>query len=248
MSISAVYNTMSGMQLDQRRHRVIAENLAAADIPGFKASHVFGEQYKNEADKDNISGVGGGASRVDFSQGVIKQTGRALDFAVSGKGFFQVRSFDNRPMLTRNGAFMVNTDRELITSQGFKVEAEEGTLQLLPGDDLNKIEVSPEGVVKVRSGGNSRVVGRLKIVQLENTDDLERLTGSYYSLQAGKQARPFKEEQRFSVVNGAVEESNVNPIMTMASMIDASRSFQTGQRVLKMLEQRYQSEVTSFTR
>ena len=242
MSIESIYNTVSSLELEKAKHRILAENIAASDLTGFKKKFIISE---NAATKEHeLAGIKSSETKIDFSQGNIKYTDRALDFAIHGEGFFEVKNSQNQSLYTRNGAFLINKDRKLVTSEGFTVEGDNGEIIFNENDQIQNIEVSTNGLIKVLNNGTGvskyRIVGRINVVQIQNKQDMKRLTGNYFN--ATSNLKQYREEQPFIVKNKALETSNVKPIFAMAEMVESSRMFETGQKLMKMLEDRYQAE------
>ena len=247
------YNTMSGMELEMRRQEILANNLAAVSVPGFKSEFLVSSPTPNSGDgNDPLCGVKSGSIKVDFEQGEVKNTGRRLDFALQGKGFFQVSSEDGKTMYTRNGAFKVTSDFKLVTDQGFAVMNETGgEIVFLPQDDLSNLEVGADGTLKIRGDATQgyayRTVGKLKVQQISNLTEMERLTGSYYRMNAGVLPKEFTDPKpEFVVSNGMLEESNVSAMKTMTMLIQSSRDFEMCNKIMRMLTEMGNSERQTF--
>ncbi len=247
------YNTMSGMELEMRRQEVLANNLAAANIPGYKGEFLVSSPFKNAMDdQDGLSGVKTGAVKVDYAQGELKNTGRRLDFAIQGEGFFQLSSEDGKTLYTRNGAFTVNSDLKLVTDQGFSVLDETGgEIVFLPQDDLSRIEVSNDGSIKIMGGASQnysyRNVAKMKVQQISNIEELERLTGSYYRMKSGTIPKEYDAPHEFCVRNSMLEESNVSAMKTMTMLIQSSRDFEMSNKIMRMLVDISNNERQSFS-
>ncbi len=246
MSIESIYNTVSSLELEKAKHRILAENIAASDLTGFKKSFMISE---NAANKDReLAGIKSSESRIDFSQGSLKYTERPLDFAIQGEGFFEVKNSENQSFYTRNGSFLINKERQLVTAEGFTVESDGGEIVFNENDKLGNIEISSDGLISVLNSNEGvakyRVVGRINVMQISNKQELKRLTGNYFD--GSSNIKQYREEQPFTVKNNTLEMSNVKPIMAMSEMIESSRMFETGQKLMKMLENRYQAERSSM--
>ncbi|UDQ96690.1 flagellar hook basal-body protein [Lentisphaerota bacterium WC36G] len=242
MSIESVYNTVSSLEVEQTKHRILAENIAAADLAGFKKKFIISESASGKS--HDLAGLNQSESKIDFSQGNLKFTERPLDFAINGEGFFEVKNSQNQSMYTRNGAFLIDQNRRLVTNEGFTVEGDSGEIIFNENDSLQNIEITEDGLIKVLNTteglSSYRIAGRLNVVQINNKQDLQRLTGNYFN-STGK-LQKFRDEQPFTVKNKALEMSNVKPIFAMSEMVESSRMFETGQKLMKMLEDRYQAE------
>lgn len=248
------YNSLSGMELEMRRQEVLANNLAAASVAGYKSEFMVSSPFKNEMDDQHgLGGVMGGTLKIDYSQGELKHTGRNLDFAIQGEGFFQVSSTDGQTLYTRNGSFRVSNDLKLITDSGMSVMDENGgEITFLPQDNLDKLEIGTDGTLKVMGGGSNnytyRTIGKLKVQQIANKENLERLTGSYYRMQSGMKPKELPDPKpSFTVENAMLESANTSPIKTMTMLIQSSREFEISHNVMKMLSEAGTQEQQTFT-
>lgn len=245
-------NTLSGLDLEQKRQEVLANNLASASVPGYKNEFLVSSPFKKELDsQSNLGGVGSGKIKIDFRQGELKRTDRQLDFAISGEGFFKVRSSDNKDMYTRNGAFRVDNTLRLITDQGFAVlDDGGGEIRFSPEDNLDRLQANPDGTLQIMGNGQQkyamRTIAKLNVTQIENKDDLDRLSGSYFQVKKDKAVKPFEKPQDFTVSNASLEESNVSPIKTMTMLIESSREFEMGSRLMRMMVELNARELQTF--
>lgn len=244
------YSAMSGMNLEARRQEIIANNIAAANVPGYKAEFLLSSPNKGSSG-DSVTGVSGGAIKVDFSQGTLKNTGRQLDFALQGEGFFKVKTTDNKFLYTRNGAFTLDEKMTLVTDQGFQVvDDTDNPIIFLPDDNTSNLEVKSDGTLTLRGtlaeGFVYRDIAKLAITHVENKEDMERLTGSYFRMAEGKTAKAPEEPEVFHVSNCRLETSNVSPVKSMVQMIQSSREFEMGSRVMKMLSDMSSKEERTF--
>ena len=158
---------------------------------------------------------------LDMSQGSFEKTGNELDVAVQGTGFFVVKTA-NGPVYTRDGSFQLSADRQLVTAAGDPVLGQGGPITLVPGP----ISISPDGTIS----SNGALAGKLQVVEFPAGTQIECLGGTYYSAPAGK-AKPSTDSK---VLQGVIENSNVNPIAAMVQLVTAQRSAETMQRAMAM--------------
>jgi flagellar basal-body rod protein FlgF len=189
------------------------------------------------APKDVIGTMGSGIKSTrlvtDFTQGTITPAGGPLDFALKGDGFVEVKTpFGMR--YTRNGAFDLNEQKQLVTSEGYLVQGFKGDITL--ADD--KIIVNEFGEITA----GSQIVDKLKIVNFTNKGDLRKIGGSFYDYSTepkGKQV-PFEGQ----VVQGSIEQSNVDAITEMIKMINVQRDYESGQKLIRTFDETLTKAVT----
>jgi flagellar basal-body rod protein FlgF len=164
-----------------------------------------------------------GAASVDFRAGVMLPTGRDLDVALDGKGFFVIQT-PAGPRYTRNGSFTRSSDGTLVTADAMPVMGQNGPIKV-PG---GPVVIKPDGTVSV--GGAA--AGRLQVVDFGNYEGLGREEGGRFRAPAG--ATPAVSTGT-SVVSGTLEQSNVSVSQRMASLIEVSRGFEALQRGITMM-------------
>ncbi len=228
-----IYLSMAGAKATMQRQDVLANNLANASTTGFRAEMQAFRAVPVRGD--------GASTRVyalestignDTRAGPLQQTGRGLDVAAQGNAWFAVQALDGTEAYTRNGAFQVDSQGQVVTSTGLPVLGDGGPVTLPAGA---AVEVAADGSINATVGnGRPQQAGRLKLVSpeaplLRGTDGLFRAADG--DLTADPAAR---------VQGGALEGSNVNPIETMVAMIAAARQFEHQMKMLQGAEQREQ--------
>jgi flagellar basal body rod protein FlgG len=164
-----------------------------------------------------------GPTRVDMRSGSIVPTGRDLDLAVDGPGFFVVDT-NGGERYTRDGRFVRRADGVLATASGQAVLGDGGNITLGKG----LVQIDADGTV--RSGG--AVTGRLRVVEFDDPKGLTRESTSL--LRADNNASPGPAEIS-EVRSGALEQSNVSVVDRIAELTGVSRSFESLQRALSTL-------------
>jgi flagellar basal-body rod protein FlgF len=207
----------------------IANNLANASTPGYRAQRsVFsavlaetGDQVQTPLNRAmNSYGIMSGTT-LDRTEGALEKTGNGLDVAIQGTGFFVVKT-PTGTMYTRNGGFQVSASGQLVTATGDLVQGEKGPIAMLPGP----VSISADGTIS----SNGAVAGKLKLVDFAPGADLKSVGGTYYSA-AEKDATAAVGS---TVVQGSLENSNVNPVSSMVALITAQRGAEMVQRALSM--------------
>jgi len=227
-----IYTAAAGARALVQRQDGIANNLANANTPGFRADQVAfrAVPVRGEGAPTRVVSLEASAG-YDDSSGPIEQTGRNLDVAVMGKGYLAVQAPDGTEAYTRAGALQVNDQGVLVTSAGLPVNGEGGALNIPPA---STVTIGRDGTVSAQgSTGPAQTVGRLKLVNPEpgalrkGDDGLLRLDG-------GEEAPA---DPTVRVAGGALEGSNVNVVEAMVGMIAAARQFETNMKLLTTAEQ-----------
>lgn len=242
----------TGMQAQQTRIEVIANNLANVNTTGFKRSRAHfedllyqthqGSQIVQGADADSIDEIQIGrgtrlaaVQRVDV-QGTIELTGRPLDIAIEGPGFFQVQLPDGTMAYTRDGSFSISDRGTLVNHGGYTVTPGIN----IPGDST-ELTISRSGVVSVITGGDAIPVevGRLELSRFANSPGLRQLGENLYAETAssGEPLTGFAREAGFGrLLQGALEGSNVEIVQEMVDMITAMRAYEINSKAVKSAE------------
>jgi flagellar basal-body rod protein FlgF len=226
---SGYYAACTAMASRTRALDTIANNLANASTPGYRAQHnIFssvlaeaGDETESPLNKAmNNYGIMSGTT-LDRTQGAIQKTGNDLDVAIQGSGFFVVQTAGSS-MYTRDGAFQVSATGQLISAAGDPVMGEKGPIAILPG----KLSISADGTIS----SNGAVAGKLKLVDIAPGADLKSVGGTNYSAPESSETPAVGS----IVQQGALENSNVNPVTSMVELITAQRSAEMMQHALSM--------------
>lgn len=219
------YTALSGLRARIEQLDRLASDIANAGTAGYKAERtttVATERPTFRATLDSAVDVAPGPGRIDFTGGSIEPTGRDLDFALQGQGFFVIDTAQG-PRYTRNGQFGRRADGTLVTSDDQPVAGEGGPIRLGPG----KVLVEPDGTVRA---GNV-VAGKLRIVSFPSGNALTReSTGRF---RAADGVTPDASDA--TVESGSLEKSNVSVIDRMAQLTEVGRAFEALQRGITVL-------------
>ena len=159
--------------------------------------------------------------KTQFHQGIVQNTGKELDLAIEGEGFFKVKT-PQGIRYTRAGNLSLNKERVLINAEGFPVMGRKGEITL----NGQPIVLEKDGIIKV--AGNE--TDQISLVTFPDVDLLEKEGHTLFRL-----AVPQKEiEVRDSkILQGVLEASNVNPIEEMVNLIDAFRSYESCLKIIQ---------------
>jgi flagellar basal-body rod protein FlgG len=213
-----LYLAASGMLAEQVRQNQIANDLANASTPGYKADRTtqqsFGQLLLSNSQTGQAIGSQSTAVQVtgevtDFSPQPVKDTGEPLDFAITGDGFFGLQTA-NGTRYTRNGQFSADAQGLLVTADGDRVLGRNGRPLTIGAD--GKVDPRNLGVVLLtnpRKGGDNLVTGT---------------PGRPAGLLAGQ------------VRSGALEGSGADPTQAMVDMIASMRAYESGQKVIQTID------------
>lgn len=169
---------------------------------------------------------------TDFSQGNMLETGGTFDLALNGSGFFKIEGEDGKTYYTRDGSFTMNNIGELTTLEGYRVLGNGGPIVVNGGE----FSVSTNGQVIV----DGRMVSTLDIVDLDNKEYLRKIGNNLYQMVEGEDGEfENAEETPFQgqVIQGYLEESNVDSIREMIEMITLLRNFEAGQKAIRVQDE-----------
>lgn len=208
-----------------REAEVIANNVANVTTTGFKRRDVRFMEYLMPVAKGDaflpsdrrVSYVQERNTGLDPSQGAIERTGNPLDVAMRANTYLAIQS-QRGERYTRDGSLQLNARGELVLPSGETVMGESGPIAFSPQE--GRIEIANDGTVSSSQG----VRGKLKLMQFANPNTMLRNEGGnlYSAVQPGKAV-----DKDGGVISGALEKSNVKPVIEMSRLIEVSRAYQT---------------------
>jgi flagellar basal-body rod protein FlgF len=220
-----IYSALSGMRVRMDDLDRVAADLANVNTSGYKAeraSTTAAERPSFRRALESAIDVAEGGKAIDFRAGVIGSTGRDLDVAIDGAGFFTIQTPEGT-RYTRDGAFTRRGDGTLTTRDGHPVMGESGEIKLGPG----AISIAEDG--SIRTG--ETVAGRLKVVTFAADGDIERESGARF--RAATEATPMAANTR--VVGGSLEAANVSVVDRIAALTEIRRAFEGLQKSITLL-------------
>ncbi len=226
--IKGLQETGEAMKPMMARLEVIANNLANINTTGFKRDDVFPVVLQDAVAADGGRGAPLMTTRAatDFADGSLTRTNNPLDVAIQGGGFFVVET-PAGPRYTRNGNFALAVDGTLTTSRGFPVAGADGPLRFPDVQQLSRGAVAITDTGEISLDG--KTIGRLRIVRFERTADLTKDGTSMFI--APPATRPLDASpDSVAVKQGYLEESNVDGIEEMVTMIELMRAFESNQK------------------
>ncbi|WP_448249193.1 flagellar basal-body rod protein FlgF [Thalassotalea agariperforans] len=231
-----LYIAMSGAKQNMLALSINANNLANAKTTGFKAdlANARAMQAFGEGLPTRVFSMTERASQ-NFDSGSQLTTGKPLDVAIDGDGWFAVQSADGSEAYTRNGQFKITEDGALQTNEGELVIGEGGPIFIpLP---VKNISIGRSGTIMVQPEGAPALVqeeiGRIKMVR----PDVNSLTKGSDGLFRSRDGLPVAADITVQVNSGVLEGSNVNPINEMTAMISLQRQFEMQLKLMKTAEE-----------
>jgi flagellar basal-body rod protein FlgF len=233
------YIGLSQQVILQRRMEITANNLANMSTPGFKAQSVLSlDHIASPRDGGLIHQAMDYASYRNLAPGALTQTHNSLDLSIQGEGYFKVQT-PQGPRYTRDGGFALNAGREIVTKSGYPVLNDSNSAIVVP-PEAGQITVTRDGTISTELGE----LGRLRVVAFSQEQDMVEAGENLYDA-SQLQERPVA---GLHVVQGAIEGSNVNPILEMNKMIEISRMYQAAQRMLQNDHERIRGAIQKLTR
>ena len=213
---------------------VIANNIANVSTPGFKREAAKFEEFittvqaiEGQKGPQQVSFVKDAGITRDLSQGGIGHTGAPLDLAINGKGYFVIATpAGNR--YTRDGHFSLDQEGRIVTSDGQVVQGEGGAITVNPAD--GEIHISKDGIVSSVVNGSLNQLGKLRLAGFADEAALIKEGANLYSTTQGPTAAAGAVQQ------GALEGSNVQPVVEIAKMIEVMRAYEATATLSKSQE------------
>jgi flagellar basal-body rod protein FlgG len=252
----ALWIAKTGLDAQQTKMSVVSNNLANVNTTAFKQGRAVFEDllYQNvrqsggqtSQDTELPTGMSLGtgvrvvATEKLFTQGGMIQTDNAMDVAIKGRGFFQILMPDGNLAYTRDGTFQRNAEGELVTASGYALQ---------PGitipDGAQSITIGNDGVVSVQLAGQASPsqVGSLETVDFINPVGLQPIGENLYLETASSgtaQAGTPGLNGFGSLVQGALEGSNVNVVSELVNMIETQRAYEMNSKAISTNDQMMQ--------
>ena len=253
MSTFAMHVAKTGLNSQQIKMQVIANNLANVNTTGFKADRTNFESLlyqvlrgagENTSENTSLASglsVGTGTRLLNtskiHSQGSLINTGNSLDLSVEGDGFFQVLMPDGQIGYTRNGAFMRNAEGTVVTASGYPLQPE---IQIPEG--TNEINVSSDGIISVMLAGQSdpQEVGQIALANFVNPQGLQAI-GESFQIETAASGAPIEGNPRSAgfgkLSQGFLEGSNVNVVQQLVNMIETQRAYEVSSKSISAVDE-----------
>lgn len=265
--VKGLYTAYTGMINEQKRLDVMTNNLANSNTTGYKKealiAQAFDERlaikikdtssYANKPESIGYISLGTkiGETYTNWDQGAFQITDKDSDLALSGRGFFAI-SFTNKAgetsiKYTRDGAFTVDSEGFLRTSDGDYVLNADGAMNSTLGEE-SYVRIDPNLKYGIASDGsitqNGEVVDTIGVVDIDNYDYINKYGENLYDLIEGGNIVASEAV----VQQGMLESSNVNVVDEMVSMITIARAYEAGQKMIQTEDATLEKTVNSVGR
>lgn len=252
MPSSALYVARTGLEAQDTRMRVIANNLANVSTTAFKRDRAnfatlayqdgrtAGQQSSNETTYAvglNLgTGVGVQGTSTDTAQGTLQPTGNALDMALDGEGYFQVTMPGGQLAYTRAGNFTRSSEGLLVTSQGYPVQP-----QITIPEGAASITVALDGTVSATLPGSSQssTLGQITTASFVNPAALKAIGDNFYTETAASGAVQIGipgQNGRGNIRSGFLEASNVSTVTELVDMIECQRAYEINSKMISAVD------------
>lgn len=255
--IRSLFTAATGMEAQKINIDVIANNLANANTVGFKRGRADFQElvYQSVKSPGTISaegaqvptgiqiglGVKPVAVQKIFDQGDFVHTGNPLDLIIEGDGFFQISMPDGTVAYTRSGAFKLDNEGRIVTSDGYPIEP----AITVPANTIN-INVSSDGRVSVIQAGSITPVeiGQIELARFINPGGLKAI-GKNLFIQTDSSGEATtgnpSTEGLGSISQGFIELSNVNVVQEMVNMIISQRAYEINSKAVQASDEMLQT-------
>lgn len=253
---SALWVSKTGLTAQDKQLATISNNLANASTVGFKRDRVVFEdllyqiqrQPGSQSSESTLvpsgiqlgTGVRVVSTQKEFSTGSLQVTDQPLDMAINGRGFFQILLPDGNVAYTRNGEFHLSADGDLVSPDGLVLQPN----VTIPQNTIS-VTISRDGVVSALVQGDAAptVAGNVQLADFINPAGLQAIGSNLYleTASSGGVTQGAPDSNGFgSLVQGSIENSNVNIVEELVNMITTQRAYEMNSKVIQTVDQMLQ--------
>lgn len=254
--LAALYVSKTGLSAHDKQLTTISNNLSNASTVGYKRDRAVFEDLlyqiqrqpgaKTTQDTQLPSGLQLGTgvrvvgTQKEFTTGSLQVTDQSLDVAINGRGFMQVLRPDGTVSYTRNGQLHLNADGQIVNANGLLLEP----AITIPADAI-RINIGTDGTVEAIVAGSAtpQQIGDLQLVDFINPAGLEAIGGNLF-LETAASGNPQTgtpgENGLGEVLQGTLENSNVDIVEEMVNMITTQRAYEMNSKVVSTADQMLQ--------
>ncbi len=229
---NATYTTLTRQSGLMREMQVVAHNIANISTTGFRKEGVVFSEYIHRFDgqEPSLSMATPNGRHINGTQGALSQTGGTFDLAIEGPGYFLVQTPQGE-RLTRAGHFTPNAEGQLVTPDGHALLDDGGAPIFVP-PDARQVAVGSDGTLSA----NGLAFGQVGLYQPVDPLNLQREVGTLFTSDAG-----VEPAEGAAVLQGYLEDSNVDAIAEVARMIQVQRAYELGQSFTDREDERIRS-------
>jgi flagellar basal-body rod protein FlgG len=249
----ALWIAKTGLDAQQTQMSVISNNLANVNTTGYKRDRaVFndliyqnlrqvGAQSSENTELPSGLMVGTGvrvvATQKEHSQGNIVQTSNMLDMAIQGKGYFQVLHPDGNIVYTRDGTFSLTADGNIVTPNGYELQP-----AITVPTNATSVTIGSDGVISVLQSGNNAPtqIGQVELAYFVNPQGLEPMGDNLYresNASGGVNTAVPGSDSTGTLIQGALESSNVNVVEELVNMIETQRAYEMNSKAISTTDE-----------
>ena len=254
--MNPLWVSKTGLEAQQNRLSTISNNLANVNTTGYKRDRVIfedllyqnvrqaGAQTSQNTELPSGLSLGTGvrtvATQKIHTQGNILQTQNKLDSAIQGRGFFQVQKPNGDIGYTRNGTFQVNADGIIVTASGYPLQP-----QITVPPNAQNITIGSDGAVSISTVGipQPQQIGQIQLADFINPAGLQPVGENLY-VETSASGSPVLSNPGLnntgSLIQGALEGSNVNVVEELVNMIETQRAYEMNSKAISTMDQMLQ--------
>ncbi|SEW41263.1 flagellar basal-body rod protein FlgF [Cognatiyoonia koreensis] len=236
---NATYATLTRQSGLMKELQIVANNIANASTTGFQAENMMFSEYISTTgnDFDSLSMAAGTVRQTVHTQGALAQTGGPFDLAIEGEGYFLIETAGGE-RLTRAGSFTPDANGDLVTMDGNRVLDAGGAPVFIP-QGAGQIAIAPDGTISAAG----TPVGQIGLVVPTDPTTMIREGSVLFNAQDG-----FGPSADGRMLQGYLEDSNVNPIVEIGRMIEVQRAYELGQSFLDKEDERIRGVIQAIGR
>ena len=218
----------------EKWQEAISQNIANSSVPGFKKTEIsfsamdsdLAALPQGQGSSDHVRGSMPVATPgISFTQGQLSHSDNELDFAIQGKGFFQVQQPNGTMAYTRDGQFHLSPEKTLVTKEGLTVQGEGGPITFKTG--AGPIAINADGMITQQD----QQISKLPAYDFADASKLRRV-GDGMVAPNESSASPQRID-RPQILNKYIESSNVSPLTEMVNLVSVSRAYEASQKVIQ---------------
>ncbi len=218
-----IWTAVSGMNASMARERMIANNMANSQTPGFRAEVMASTPVTLNGPSLQVRAMTNAAVYgAQMDPGALVETGRALDLAVAGDALLTVQAGDGSEAYTRRGDLSVSPSGLLTNGEGYAVLGDNGPISVPPGSEVS---IGKDGAVLVRNladpAAPPQQIDKIKLASWRGSRIEKGLDGLFRVYGGGA----LPQDGAAQVITSSLEQSNVKPAQVLVEMVEAQRLY-----------------------